>query len=98
MGMDMPPIGERNIKTEPFSIKDVLLTLIEAVPGIEVIIVDDRQEIIKGFIGSYTYPESYCSVYIHNGDELHVRRKSGLTEVMSRICDAVSSELISHSL
>jgi hypothetical protein len=49
MGMDMPPIGERNIKTEPFSIKDVLLTLIEAVPGIEVIIVDDRQEIIKGF-------------------------------------------------
>ena len=55
------------------------------------VVFEDLQEIIKGFIGSYTYPESYCSVYIHNGDELHVRRKSGLTEVMSRICDAVYS-------
>ncbi len=55
------------------------------------VVFEDLQEIIKGFIGSYTRPESYRSVYIHNGDELHVYRKSGLTEVMSRICDAVYS-------
>jgi len=55
------------------------------------VVFEDLQEIIKGFIGSYTHPESYRSVYIHNGDELHVRRKSGLTEVMSRICDDVYS-------
>ena len=55
------------------------------------VVFEDLQEIIKGFIGSYTHPESYRSVYIHNGDELHVRRKSGLTEVMSRICDEVYS-------
>jgi len=53
------------------------------------VVFEDLQEIIKGFIGSYTHPESYHSVYIHNGDELHVRRKSGLTEAMSRICDTV---------
>ena len=53
------------------------------------VIFEDLQEIIKSFIGAYTHPESYRSVYIHNGNELHVHRKSGLTEVMSRICDSV---------
>ncbi len=53
------------------------------------VVFEDLQEIIKGFIGSYTHPESYHSVYIHNGEELNIRRKSGLTEVMSRICDTV---------
>lgn len=53
------------------------------------VVFEDLQEIIKGFIGSYTHPENYRSVYIHNGNELHVYRKSGLTEVMSQICDAV---------
>lgn len=55
------------------------------------VVFEDLQEIIKGFIGSYTHPESFRSVYIHNGDELHVHRKSGLTEVMSQICDTVYS-------
>lgn len=53
------------------------------------VVFEDLQEIIMGFIGTYTHPESYRSVYIHNGGELRVRRKSGLTEVMSKICDAV---------
>ena len=53
------------------------------------VVFEDLQEIIKGFIGSYTHPENYRSVYIHNGNELHVYRKSGLTEVMSQICDIV---------
>lgn len=55
------------------------------------VVFEDLQEIIKGFIGSYTHPENFRSVYIHNGDELHVHRKSGLTEVMSQICDTVYS-------
>lgn len=53
------------------------------------VVFEDLQEIIKGFIGSYTHPENHRSVYIHNGNKLHVHRKSGLTEVMSQICDAV---------
>lgn len=53
------------------------------------VVFEDLQEIIKGFIGMYTHPENYRSVYIHNGNELHVYRKSGLTEGMSQICDAV---------
>lgn len=53
------------------------------------VVFEDLQEIIKGFIGSYTHPENYRSVYIHNGSELHIHRKSGLTEVMSQICDTV---------
>ena len=53
------------------------------------VVFEDLQEIIKGFIGMYTHPENYRSVYIHNGNELPVDRKSGLTEVMSQICDAV---------
>lgn len=55
------------------------------------VVFEDLQEIIKGFIGKYTHPESYRSTYIHNGTELQIRRKSGLTEIMSRICDAVYS-------
>ena len=55
------------------------------------VVFEDLQEIIKKFIGSYTHPESYCSAYFHNGKELHVHRKSGLTEAMSQICDAVYS-------
>ncbi len=55
------------------------------------VVFEDLQEIIKRFIGAYTHPESYLSVYMHNGTNLLVRRKSGLTEVMSRICDAVYS-------
>ncbi len=53
------------------------------------VVFEDLQELIKGFIGSYTHPESFRSVYIHNGEELSIRRKSGLTEIMSRICDNV---------
>ena len=53
------------------------------------VVFEDLQEIIKGFIGMYTHPENYRSVYIHNGNELHLYLKSGLTEVMSQICDAL---------
>lgn len=55
------------------------------------VVFEDLQEIIKGFIGVYTHPESYRSVYIHDGKVLAVHRKSGLTEVMSKICDSIYS-------
>lgn len=53
------------------------------------VVFEDLQEIIKGFIGAYTHPESHRSVYIHNGEALSVHRKSGLTEIMSKICNTV---------
>ena len=53
------------------------------------VVFEDLQEIIKDYIGSYAYPENYRSIYYHNGNELSIHRKSGLTEVMSQICDDV---------
>ena len=53
------------------------------------VVFEDLQEIIKGFIGAYTHPESYRSFYIHNGQALNIYRKSSLTELMSEICDEV---------
>ena len=53
------------------------------------VVFEDLQEVIKRFIGAYTRPESYQSVYIHDGDTLNMRRKSGLTETLSQICDRV---------
>ncbi|MBO4888562.1 MAG: restriction endonuclease subunit S [Firmicutes bacterium] len=53
------------------------------------VVFEDLQEIIKGFISSYTHPESYLSVYYHNGRALEIHRKAGLTEVMSQICDNI---------
>lgn len=49
------------------------------------------QEVIKGFIGSYTHPENHDSIYLHDGKILNIYRKSGLTEVMSKICDSIYS-------
>lgn len=53
------------------------------------VVFEDLQETIKGFISAYTHPETYRSVYIHDGETLKANRKSGLTEIMSQICDAV---------
>ena len=53
------------------------------------VVFEDLQEIILSFIGSYTHPESYASSYFHDGKALEINRKSGLTEVMSKICDDV---------
>ena len=53
------------------------------------VVFEDLQEVINGFISSYTHPESYRSVYYHDGEIKNVHRKSGLTEVMSQICDRV---------
>lgn len=53
------------------------------------VVFEDLQEIINDFISTYTHPESHRSVYVHNGEVLNVHRKSGLTEIMSTICDTV---------
>lgn len=55
------------------------------------VVFEDLQEVIKDYIGAYTHPERYRSVYIHDGEIINVHRKSGLTEAMSRICDSVYS-------
>ena len=55
------------------------------------VVFEDLQEIIKNYIGDYTHPERYQSIYLHNGQELKIYRKSGLTEAMSKICDTVFS-------
>lgn len=55
------------------------------------VVFEDLQEIIKDFISAYTRPESYRSVYLHDGNLLNIHRRSGLTEVMSQICDEVYS-------
>lgn len=55
------------------------------------VVFEDLQEIIKDFTSAYTRPESYRSVYLHDGNVLNIHRRSGLTEVMSQICDEVYS-------
>lgn len=55
------------------------------------VVFEDLQEIIKGYISSYTHPEGYRSNYFHNGEMVDIRRKSALTELMSEICDEVYS-------
>ena len=53
------------------------------------VVFEDLQEIINSFISTFTRPESHRSVYIYDGEVLNVHRKSGLTEIMSKICDTV---------
>lgn len=55
------------------------------------VVFEDLQEIIRDYISDYTHPEKYRSDYINDGKSLSVFRKSGLTEVMSLICDEVYS-------
>lgn len=55
------------------------------------VVFEDLQEVIKGFIATYTHPESYRSIYIYDGKVLDIRRKSALTELMSQICDETYS-------
>ena len=55
------------------------------------VVFEDLQEVIKGFIVSYTRPENHQAIYVHDGKVLDIHRKAGLTEVMSEICDRVYS-------
>lgn len=50
------------------------------------VIYEDLRDVILDFINSYTHPNNYKSVYIHNGDVEHITRKAALTELLSKIC------------
>lgn len=56
------------------------------------VIYEDLRDVISDFISSYTHPEYFKSVYIHNGVEKPVTRKAGLTGLMSEICEKVYSK------
>ncbi len=53
------------------------------------VIFEDLQEIVKDIIGGYTHPESYKSIFVYDGEIQYIHRKSGLTEIMSSICDRI---------
>ena len=53
------------------------------------VIYEDLRDVIIDFISSYTHPERYKSIYIHNGSEHTITRKAGLTSLMSDICEKV---------
>lgn len=55
------------------------------------VIYEDLRDVILGFISSYTHPEYFKSVYIHNGVEKSVTRKASLTGLMSEICERIYS-------
>lgn len=53
------------------------------------VIYEDLRDVISEFIGSYTRPENFKSIYIHNGIEQTIMRKAALTGLMSQICESV---------
>jgi len=53
------------------------------------VIYEDLREVISDFIGAYTHPEEYKSIYIHAGKQQTITRKAALTELLSQICDIV---------
>ncbi|MCI9127874.1 MAG: restriction endonuclease subunit S, partial [Eubacterium sp.] len=53
------------------------------------VIYEDLRDVISEFIGSYTRPENFKSIYIHGGIEQMVTRKAGLTGLMSQICEKI---------
>ena len=55
------------------------------------VIYEDLRDVISNFISSYTHPEYYKSIYIHNGEETNINRKAALTGLMSDICEKVYS-------
>ena len=53
------------------------------------VVYEDLREVISDFINSYTHPEFFKSIYIHNGLEKTITRKAGLTGLMSNICERI---------
>lgn len=56
------------------------------------VIYEDLRDVISEFISSYTRPENYKSIYIHNGKEQSIIRKAELTGLLSDICERVYSK------
>lgn len=53
------------------------------------VIYEDLREVISQFMRGYTRPEEYKADYIFKGEQVPVKRKAALTELMSNICDEV---------
>ena len=56
------------------------------------VVYEDLRDVIYGFINSYTHPEYYRSIYVHNGERQSITRKAALSDLMSRICENVYSK------
>lgn len=56
------------------------------------VVYEDLRDVISEFIGAYTHPENFKSIYIHDGKEQTIMRKAGLTGLMSQICEKVYSK------
>ena len=55
------------------------------------VVYEDLREVINSFMRGYTRPEEYKSRFIYAGEEVVIKRKAALTELMSNICDRVYS-------
>lgn len=56
------------------------------------VVYEDLRDVIYGFINSYTHPEYYRSIYVHDGEKQSITRKAALSDLMSRICESVYSK------
>lgn len=55
------------------------------------VIYEDLRDVISEFVNSYTHPEHFKSIYIHQGKEQSITRKAALSGLMSTICENVYS-------
>lgn len=56
------------------------------------VVFEDLQDVLIDFIGMYTRPENFNSIYIYNGEEKFINRKAALTGLLSDICDIAYSQ------
>ena len=56
------------------------------------VIYEDLRDVISDFISSFTHPEYFKAVYIHDGVEKNISRKAALTGLMSDICEKIFSK------
>lgn len=55
------------------------------------VVYEDLKEVVSDYIDSFTHPERFMSVYIHQGKEKEILRKTDLTSLISDVCDKVFS-------
>ena len=51
------------------------------------VVYEDMRDVIRNYINKYTHPETMEAMYYYEGEFVKIRRKSDLTELLSRICD-----------
>lgn len=53
------------------------------------IIYEDLYDVVLEFIRTYTYPEKHSALYVYNGEIVEIHRKTGLSNLLSKICETV---------